>query len=626
MKPPLEELLLRSEPLFREVWDPEEYPEAEWDSWTWNLKPSRLKVRGGNIRFEGADGVRMPEVLRDALRAFLVLNRFGFSHTYTTARVVSRLWDVLLENGISREDFTLDNLAHHHLAQVEPALAASGNSESTRYVWMRALVSFVEWGVDEGILNPTLTVRIAAERSGRGAGQTRQDRKRRLDRLPSLEVIAALGEVYRRAEDPRDRFRICATSIDLVGGFRRDELRGIPLGGLQSEEGEDGRKRWFIYYRNLKSQGALEQYGKRWLSPLGADLVREAWEEILEITKPWRPFAAALSHSDQRLSLEHVFGAREFVAHDELKPLLGVTSRKGWSTMRRRDFGNLQEYVAHEVIPSWPVRPGPPAKAYRLSDVEHALADLKENHELIAPDGSRQTVDECLFIVPRHWMSFRPGALVFPEPLAESTLNTFFSGDTSVFARLDLRDAEGEPLSLRPHGLRHFLSTVANKAGMTAFQISIFLGRKDHFQRYDYLHDPEEYAEYTRDQLERGEIAGARSDRIKKLPTVERQENAIQDVKVSHMAGDVICVLNFLQQDCPNVYACHANCEYALYDPSDAVLVSRLQSRLEEVQGTLKMLLSLPSDPVTLRQIEDMKEQESRLLDVLSRIPEELGV
>lgn len=620
----LRKLCRRAEVVFRERFPTTEYHGAAWDDWVWDLKPCSRKTRARYVNFGSrSGGPSMPDALRDMVRAFFMDQHFSTVHMAKTALIVAELWDLLVDRGFDRDTFQLGQLRTDLIAELEPRILERQLDEDSIYTYMTALESLIRWAIGRGLVAPNLEVVYKSRREGTFYPRTKEAKQKRLDRLPDLDVIAALGQLYRSLAAPQDRLRICAVTLQLLAGLREDEATRLSLDGLRYEEGEDGRRRWYILYNNLKSPpGSLEEVGKRWLSPLAAALAVKVWEEVRALTAPWRPFAQMVDRYDDRIPLDHAFPGREFITQTEVQRLLGVTSRKGWSHLRRRDGFDLDSYPAHDVVPDMSPRRGATLPAYRRDDVERWLVSQRGPTQTIAPDGKPQRVADTLFIMPRWFLLFRPGALVFPEPLHPASVYRFLTGRTSVFVRHGLTDATGKPFRLRPHSLRHFLTTLANKAGMTALQIHVWMGRASEFHTYAYLHDPEDYAEYARHALGAGLLRGPRPNRIRNLPARQRQA-AIEEQEVAHMAGDNICVANFLVRECPQSFNCHAGCPWTEYDITDPVQVQRLRLRHTELQANEAALRQRPdeSNPVYNRQLADVRAQLSQLDQVLSEAP-----
>lgn len=321
---------------FRQRYPQNEYPAADFDGSSWNLKRDGSRSLSYKIIFlpaKHSTADPFPEPLELALKVYFMETEFGHTQRISTVDGARGLWDYLSDAGCAATEFSWDTLSQVHLDGIEPWLLKSGRlTGDSVAVRMNAFKNFIGHLTAEAIAPPHLTVTVLSKRV-EPLALTPSDKKKREDRLAPLDVVEALGVLYRSipADNTPDRLRICLVGLLLIAGFRSDELVALPRDGLRSEVDAHGRERWFIVYRNLKADpDSAEVFGRRWLSPLGATLAQELWHEVLAITKPWRWAAANLDKNTDRLCLPKQFAGREFISAFELGPLVGRHSRSAF--------------------------------------------------------------------------------------------------------------------------------------------------------------------------------------------------------------------------------------------------------------------------------------------------------
>lgn len=586
----------------------ERYPDnaVDFSSDTWNVDgPHRPRIK--KITWP-TTGEGRPHLVVRAAKAYWVLSNTSASNAITLVGGLTGLSRTLHVLGCDSRWEALDQSVFD---RVETYLVGK---ESTVYIRMRALWSFLEWLKDEGLASPDLELPIRARRDDRGGLHRKANMP---GKLPALEVVTALGELYREVHAPPDRLRLALVAIMLVTGLRVDEMRSLRVDGLEGYDDGSGRTRWRVLYANRKSpQGSEMSYGVRWLSSLGAELVREAWAIIEEITQPWREFArrAHVAAELGRYPIEEIFD-REWVLWDDLAVLLGLNSRRSKSYYLSHQWPDAPLHDARG-LECWgfPLESRNRPKAVHRAAARQHIEGLITYTEVLGPDDQRTPLHELLAIHPPWFLHGRAGRVLTPEPITSSWAESFLSDpDASVFAHYKRVREDGSPMRMNPHSVRHFVNTMANKAGMTAMQISLWMGRTDHFQTYAYLHDPEDWADYQRFSLMEQRRSGVIQDRLRLLPAKER-EVAVQDIRVAHAAGHVTCSLNFMQRECPRGGAC-ATCPDALHS-NDPIEADRRAVMIGELQVNLEVLRSLPRSAPVARTIANTESEMAALLGV----------
>lgn len=580
----------------------DEYPWFVFESELWNVTRmvltdeqraladvGELLPKGRRARFLVLDSETVPlhPAFASALKAWLILRRTN-ADRYRQIVHIMRFLLSAIDTRLGGEEF------RWHLVQLRDFEAAeslmisrpmSATVVSSAALYMR---QFGLWLSDNELCNeidwtPKTPV------PGRNRYRTEEGRALRRDRLPTRRAIEGLAQIYLQATDSWDRLLICAMGIQLLCGFRTGELLTLPSDPIVDEDYR-GRTYTCVRYWPLKARGG-RQWATRRMSPLGAILLREIVTEILSITQDPREQAKRIRLASGRVEVPRPDFEPGLIARDDVAWAIGTTPAN-LATIRTRGASAIK--IARRACNQ---KMGP--TLFHRASVEDFLT--KEQGPLptvFIPGGGLQHLDECLFVLPRN-LSFRGsatpcGALV--DLLDERQLRHFLcglpprpSGATpsrragvpsvfqrfNIFERPSLNSESVEKIEFRPSMLRHFMNTISHRAGMSAFQITLWMNRASVAQTMPYLHDElyahsaSEIGEVVREMVARGALSGPIQDTFNALP--EDQRDAFLDtIEVANKLPDGICVITHLP-NCPRDRACALDCPFHLTDPRDTV-------------------------------------------------------
>lgn len=620
-------LMLQNEAkrIFAKQYNSRNYAGMRFDGDYWDYTPRELFVaghrqtvtfyRGELAKRKNATQTRdpLPESFTGAFKTWFVLENQRPAQATLAMQAARHLWFVLERTGKSAA-FSWYQLTNNDLREAE-VLIASRVKKGSAATFCRRLRDFVSWGVVEGVLRPRLTwapntaAPLVDEASDESA-------VRRLDRLPHYRLLEILGEIYQRhAKDPRDRLIICAIGILLVAGFRLEELLSLPINCLQKEVDRYGRVRWFLRYWKRKGRGSdgKPQAAVRYLSPLGAELARACIAEIKKISAKARAQARRLEQSPGRVRIPWARNAttlsREQVARAfAIKPI-------GLSSMISQGSINLTPSARDYRKPGGQI-------SYKTIDVERELwRRRKGSFSLIADGVTTQLLSDTLlieFALTGNGFTTNP---LLVNQLMGSAITTFLGGanhrSPSAFVRFgfDDQDADGEmDYRVRSHAFRHWLNTVANKAGMTAFQITLWMGRSSWRETMRYLHSSSEIAEADRVWIEEDKMGGQPVEAYQKLPSDDRPAY-LDTIREAHRGNDGDCLLTLSRTNCTYGKLCEVCPNYVWPKEVSEVDLKRLEEHHGQVVTALKALRAVAGggEVVQSRQIEICEQQERHL-------------
>lgn len=598
----LETLIAEAERLFPLTFPPADFPGMVWRSDTWGYQRANTTgIRAGKAAFrthpkDGAE--RFHPRLEYAVKAYLVFAAPGSSKAVSVLGGVRGLWGVLLKEGVHPARFRWNCITQAALDEVERHLLDYYKLKpNSAVIYMMALENFLNWLRVEGVLASGLelkrTLSIQTPRS-----LSKSDKEARESRLVPREVLTELAGFYQTASEPDHRLLICAVGLLLVAGFRISELLTLPADGLVSEV-VNGREKWYIrYWQRKPGKGRRLEENKRWLSPMAAELARRLWDEILALTSHAREAARLLEADPTVVCIPWLPKNAEYVSADDLHRAFGWQSKVSRLTVLSAAGieGVLPASVGLSPLPNR-------AKVWPRREVE-ALLLARRGPLLthISGTNKRQSLSETLLICPDQFLDRRKrSSEVLVRRLSNSAVDHFLDGKQGI-------SPLPEHLSANSHGFRHWLNTVANKAGMSVFLISVWMQRANIEHNLFYLHDPLDIAEITRENLRDRRYIGKGAEQIYALPDEEREEQ-IDSITMAHIAATVICGLDFTHAECPEEKLCEL-CVYGFYDPQNPHTRRALTARLRSVEKNLEHLNGLKAKgiPIHERQFEEANE------------------
>jgi hypothetical protein len=548
-------LVEKAREIFVLQYQPARYPTLNFDEARWDLRPvdgtsEEREIRTVPFTTYGSRDEALPPGFALVVKAWIVLADFGPKTAGRYANATRYLWEAIADR-LRGETFAWEDVRSDDFDAAE-ALAGSAGTKSAQHTKSNiahALKYLARYLEADGIC-PGLDWTPATKKSNPGQHTTEAGRRNRLDRMPTRRAIEGLAEIYRlHAKGPRERLLICAVGLLLVGGFRVSEVVTLPVDCLGYEQ-HRGRDRCFIRYWNRKTRRSSAQWGKRWLSPLGAELAKELITELRHLTESAREQARRLERSPEEV---HVPGGlpKQVTMHD-LARLYGMTKDGLLSTM------------AHNPERFWFYSPVGKGGVLRFSreDIERLLRE--ECGPLASYDfgnGQRQFLSDTLLIFYRGFFNTQRDITspVFVDAVQDRHVQRFLHGALhsgknkipipSVFARFGITEPHGGDVQMRPHMARHWLNTVANKAGMTAFQITLWMQRGSVAQTLLYLHSSSDIADLTREGVETGHVLGKVADDYNALPA-ERRAAFLESIEVGHKVRTGFCHANTLRDEC----------------------------------------------------------------------------
>lgn len=329
-------------------------------------------------------------------------------------------------------------------------------------------------------------------------------------RLPSNEAMLAVADAFALAEDTESRFYSSIFILLMVAPSRVSEVLKLPIDCIQWENDERGEPQMFLRWQAAKGKGAT----KKWVVPAMHEVVQEAVRRLVEIGQPARNAAREAFANPDR--------PRKTKAPSSIEECGG----SHWPFLDEKNaltcWGALCLHRENEFSRERAVRP----ETWRIPDANEVNRRL----------GSRLTA--------------------------------------SLFDRMGLRNADGSPIKLTTHQLRHWLSTMSERAGMDDYTLAQWAGRTRVSDNRHYDHrSPEERLEAARELLP---IQSAPLlERIKHRQPVTYQELGVDRLGTAKATLYGMCVHDYAMAPCQKQREC-MTCKEHICVKGDHVTFDRI--------------------------------------------------
>lgn len=338
-------------------------------------------------------------------------------------------------------------------------------------------------------------------------------------KLPSNEVMMAVADLFAKANDSESRFYSSIFVLLMAAPGRVSEVLSIPIDCIQWETDDAGGAQMFLRWHSAKGKGAM----KKWIVPVMHDVVQEAVRRLVEISGPAREAARK--------------------AFERLTEPVG--EKEGSSLIE--EFGGIY----------WPF-----IDEKRTVKAWEALC-LHRKNEFSRERGVRES-------------SWR-------IPTANEVNKRLGAGrghGPSLFDNREFRNSNGARISLTSHQLRHWLSTMSERAGMDQYTLARWAGRATVSDNRHYDHrSPEERLDAARDLLPLQ--SAPLLERIKHRQPVSYQELGVDRLGTAKATLYGMCVHDYAMAPCQKQREC-MTCKEHVCIKGDHVTLERI--RLLEAQ------------------------------------------
>lgn len=399
-------------------------------------------------------------------------------------------------------------------------------------------------------------------------------------KLPSNAVMLMLADLFAQASDAESSFFTSICILLMATPSRISEALCLPIDCIQWESDNDGDPQMYLRWRAAKGKGTM----KKWVLPAMHDAVREAVRRLNGISEPARA-AARFAYENPGRFMPHtgclvdpgIVGDRA-LGPDEFCSAIGLKSgrqrldgRPSWSGIKgdrkiarlikegKTNFFALANYVMETYSSAyWPY--------------------LDESKTVLTWDAL------CLHRQNEFHSDFAVKAFSWRLPSANEVNERLTSEKgLSLFERAGMKSDDGSVIRLTTHQLRHWLSTMCERAGMDDYTLAQWAGRARVSDNRHYDHRaPEERLLEAREilQVEQPPLL----DRIKARQPVTYEELGVDRLGTAKATLYGMCVHDYAMAPCEKQREC-MTCKEHVCIKGDHVSLERI--KLLETQTEL---------------------------------------
>lgn len=312
---------------------------------------------------------------------------------------------------------------------------------------------------------------------------------RRAISLPSKEALEALPEAFRRASDTGDVIATSVMALLSCAPSRINEIFALPV-DCELMPLVDGEKGYMLRWSGSKGYPDFI----KGIPTVMADVAKEAIERLKTATNPARKISKWYELNPDKIYLEgslESYRGRDLTGKD-IAEIVGLSSPR-----RGRDWA-----LWHKLTPIEGTRApsGHHVSTFRFADVERAVLSRLPKDFPVLDKATGLKYSDALMVVRLYEFTnggHTPSRCILAPVRYDNVMQRFRAND-GIFARLGLCSPD-DPIILRSHQLRHHLNTLAQRGGLSEFEIASWSGRKDIRQNAFYDHrSPEEMLERRR--------------------------------------------------------------------------------------------------------------------------------
>ena len=522
-----------------------------FDDMVWNVGPLLQRLTATeNIRlfftYHDTLDKPLPENYANVIKSWLLLSDVSARSMEELLRAARKLWCTLEKRrGQTIHPFFWHTLCEEDIRQTELWMQER-YAQATVYGSAIAILKLARFLDVRGICRPLFySVQTPCPSK---AICTAAMQEVRLSKLPSSRALEGLADVYRHlAQTEQDRLRIAAVAILVVTGFRVSELLALPV-DCEVEEVRRGQTAYGLRYYKSKARSSGKGYDVRWLTPLQAELARQALREIKAITEPARQQARILEKNDPHIPIPG-FGPTDKMYARDIQQILGMTHSN-----------TVHGSISRQELPRY----GQEKKYYFMpTDLEAYLQSRRVRHlwTVAKDDGTYQMLSESLFVVFKNFFFPNGGHIcLLAEPMRKSQINSFLSSyslNKSVFERCDIREEDGSFCRMSSHQFRHWLNDIADKGGLPTDTLTRWMGRDNPRDTEVYKHATmDERLRWVKEGIQSEQLHGTMTDVYFELPKGERDVFLDGQIQAVHFTPMGLCLHDFAVEPCPY----HLNC------------------------------------------------------------------
>lgn len=541
--------------------------ELDWYSHEWP-KVGNFTKKGAPARGYKPEQLLSPEIMSFA-KAYV---RYQQGHSPTKLKnefkAIRCIEQALLEKK-GRADITLVDLD-----VMDGAVAVARTYDATAYQAGISLVRLLEFLNESGILAAPIVWRNPIRKPKEIHGTDDASKDKRESKMPSPGSIDAMAEMFfNDLETPRDRFTTAVFAMCLCAPSRISEIQDLPLNCLHYGTTPEGKKGLgFRFYAGKGYESDI-----KWLPTIMIPVAEEAVRRLTELSAPGRAVAKWFEdHPDKFYRHEGCpkVGEHSPLTDEQVCQALGFAGGDNPSRPVRAYFEGYDPYktlLANDEMPTLAF-----LNVYCHSKLPEGWPWLNRERHIRYSDAL------CCYRRHELRLDFSPSPVGIWAP-GKSTFTTdinFIDGqETSIWERHGYKNADGSPIHMVSHQIRHYLNTLAQRGNLSQLDIARWSGRKDVRQNSVYNHMGEqEYVDMAREAGIGGALAKVRANSPVTYADLEGVGEGI-----AHVTDYGFCVHDFAMLPCQKHRDC-LNCTEQVCVKGEGMKLERLKVHREGIR------------------------------------------
>lgn len=330
--------------------------------------------------------------------------------------------------------------------------------------------------------------------------------KARQGKLPNHDALYALADIFNRDLDPadkraqRDIVTTSAIALLMCAPSRGQEIFRLPVNLVFETTDKFGKDQLGLRLQASKGFGAYV----KWVWSGMVPVAERAIERVQAITEEGRALARHLEHPRLKRRFYRHAGCPQVpdnqpLTREQVCLALGYSTKNPWQALNKA--GLKRDEGSYTLQSLWDE-----AVLLRLAEQHPHFPYVSAADKALGRKGGLKFSD-ALFCTLRYQLNPSAGTSPVQLFMPDLTDLNFDLGPnatkTSIFERYGFSDAQGAPLKLTSHQVRHLINTEAQRVGLTDEQIAHWSGRRRVDQNAVYDHRTlQERVDQTRDVVE----------------------------------------------------------------------------------------------------------------------------
>lgn len=548
--------------------------DVKWDDWKWPGVANFTKLGAHSMGCVETD--KLNRGVMEFSKAYL---RYQQGHAPTKTKnelkALRLVEAALLQHG-GAGDLSLLTPA---VLDVAAQLARENYSPGASYHAGRELERLAKFVTKKHLIANDLSSWVSPiRRPNDGDGINKTERDRRQEKLPSECALDALAEIFSgNPSNPRDIFTSSTFALSMAAPSRITEILELPVDCLYKEKDAHGNNTFGLRFYSGKGFGANVK-----AIPLTmAEVAQSAIARIQKLTADARKLAAWLDVGGDRFYRHPAcpnVGENELLTMRQVCLALGLACHSAKACrLSMSTFGLKIEEHHYSLSSLWSiVREKQPKdfpwlskeKGVRYKDALFCMAKYQLGGVLN----------------PSPVILWKPDVNVFNYDLSSSCSST--KKTKGIFERFGYKQSDGSKIKLTSHQARHLLNTIAQRGGMTNYEISRWSGRADPRQNRTYNHMTD--AEHVENvaACDQGLSLFGPGGEIALNQPVSHTEYLQTVRRPGHVTSYGICDHDFLMTPCQRFRDC-INCSEHIFVKESGESLCNLKIRQAEVREQL---------------------------------------